>query len=94
MHFAPMGNHKYLVLQALVLLHIPALVALTAICPGQVGSIIHACAARQLAGLRCRIPISARRTEIGFTDLSDKKKLALPGNRSFFRLAPGGNFSS
>lgn len=40
MHFPPVSNHKYLVLHALVLLHIPALVELTAICPGKVGSII------------------------------------------------------
>ena len=36
------SNHKYLVFQALVfvLLHIPALIEITAVCPGKVGGVI------------------------------------------------------
>ena len=36
------SNHKYLIFQALVLvlLHIPALIEIAAICPGEVGDII------------------------------------------------------
>ena len=37
------SNHKYLIFQALVrvLLHIPALIEITAICPGEVGGVIN-----------------------------------------------------
>lgn len=36
------SNHKYLVFQAfvLILLHIPALIEIAAICPGKVGGVI------------------------------------------------------